>query len=111
MAEPSVTYRVADGVGTIALNRPHVLNALDVPLVEALADAAATAAADPGAWVVVVRGAGRAFCSGMDRKALAAGAIDEAFYRHWTRGLNLLADLDTLPVAVLTSCSLRGDTE
>ena len=87
MAEPSVTYRVADGVGTIALNRPHVLNALDVP-VEALADAAEAAAARPRG--LGRRGAGRGpgFCSGMDRKALSAGAIGEPFYRHWTRGLN-----------------------
>ena len=108
MTELPVTYRAADGVGTIALNRPHVLNALDVPLVEALAEAAARAAVDPEAWVVVVRGAGRAFCSGMDRKALAAGAIDEAFYRHWTRGLNLLEDMDKLTVAVLHGYSIGG---
>ena len=108
MAEPSVVYRVADGVGTITLDRPHVLNALDVPLVEALADAAAAAAADPAVWVVVVRGAGRAFCSGMDRKALSAGAIGEPFYRHWTRGLNLLEDMDKLTVAVLHGYSIGG---
>jgi enoyl-CoA hydratase/carnithine racemase len=108
MAEASVTYRVADGVGTISLNRPHVLNALDVSLVEALADATAAAAADPAVWVVVVRGAGRAFCSGMDRKALSSGAIGEAFYRHWTRGLDRLEDMDKLTVAVLHGYSIGG---
>ena len=108
MAESSVTYAVADGVGTITLSRPHVLNALDTGLAAALADAAAAAAADPAVWVVVVRGAGRAFCSGMDRKALAAGAIDEPFYRHWTRGLNLLEDMDKLSVAVLHGYSIGG---
>jgi len=108
MAEPSVTYAVADGVGTITLNRPQVLNALDTALAATLADAAAAAAADPAVWVVVVRGAGRAFCSGMDRKALAAGAIGEPFYRHWTRGLNLLEDMDKLCVAVLHGYSIGG---
>lgn len=108
MAESSVTYAVADGVGTITLNRPQVLNALDTGLAAALADAAAAAASDPAVWVVVVRGAGRAFCSGMDRKALAAGAIGEPFYRHWTRGLNLLEDMDKLSVAVLHGYSIGG---
>ena len=108
MAEPGVTYAVADGVGTITLNRPQVLNALDTSVAAALADAAAAAAADPAVWVVVVRGAGRAFCSGMDRKALSAGAIGEPFYRHWTRGLNLLEDMDKLSVAVLHGYSIGG---
>ena len=77
-------YEVKDGVGTITLNRPRVLNALDGDLSASLADAAERAARDPEVWVVVVRGAGRAFCSGMDRTALSAGGIGEAFYRHWT---------------------------
>src|SRR5262249_12252606 len=72
MSHAPVDYRVTDGVAWITLDRPAALNALDMPLTAALADAAETAAADPDATVVVVRGAGRAFCSGMDRTALAA---------------------------------------
>jgi len=105
---PRVAYEVKEGVGTITLNRPRVLNALDTALAAELAEAAAAAAADPDVWVVVVRGAGRAFCSGMDRKALAAGAIGEPFYRHWGRGLNLLEDMDKLTVAVLHGYSIGG---
>ena len=99
MSEPSVLYHVAQGVATLTLNRPHVLNALDLSLSAQLAEAAEAAAADAAVWVVVVRGAGRAFSSGMDRKALASGAIDEAFYRHWIRALNTLEDMGKLSVA------------
>ena len=88
MTEPNVLYEAKDGVGTITLNRPRVLNALDLGLVSELADAAELAAKDRDVWVVVVQGAGRAFSSGMDRTALSAGQIGEAFYRHWIRGLN-----------------------
>ena len=78
LSEPSVLYQVADGVGTITLNRPRVLNALDVALsASARRRGRARRRADPAVWVVVVRGAGRAFCSGMDRKALSAGEIGE----------------------------------
>jgi len=108
MAEQSVIYEVKDGVGTITLNRPGVLNALDLGLAAALADAAECAAAEPSVWVVVVRGAGRAFSSGMDRTALSAGSIDEPFYRHWIRGLNCLEDMDKLVVGVLHGYCIGG---
>jgi enoyl-CoA hydratase/carnithine racemase len=106
--EPSVLYEVRNGVATLTLNRPEVLNALDNDLVARLADHADAAATDPDVWVVVVRGRGRAFCSGIDRKALSAGRIGEAFYRHWIRGLNCLEDMDKLVVAVLHGYSIGG---
>jgi len=108
MTEASVAYEVKDGVGTITLNRPRALNALHGPLVAELADAAAAAAEDRDVWVVVVRGAGRAFSSGMDRRALSAGEIGEPFYRHWARALNRLEDMDKLAVAVLHGYSIGG---
>src|SRR5882672_592181 len=106
--EPSVLYEVKDGVATITLNRPDVLNALHNELAAQLADHAEAAAKDPGVWVVVVRGKGRAFCSGMDRKALSTGRIGEAFYRHWIRGLNCLEDMDKLVIGVLHGYSIGG---
>jgi enoyl-CoA hydratase/carnithine racemase len=103
-----VTYRAADGVGWITLNRPHVLNALDLELAATLAEHAEAAAEDPAVAVVVVRGEGRAFCSGMDRTALAGGRIREAFYRHWIRGLNCLEDMPKITLAVLHGHSIGG---
>ena len=108
MTPAPVSYRVADGVAWITLERPAVLNALDMPLTAALADAAEAAAADPHATVVVVRGAGRAFCSGMDRTALAAGSIGEAFHRAWVRALNRLEDMPKVSVCVLHGYSIGG---
>ena len=103
-----VTYEARDGIGWITLNRPAVLNALSTELAAALADHAETAAADGGVAQVVVRGAGRAFCSGMDRTALAAGTIGDAFYRHWNRALDCLEDMPKLTVAVLHGHSIGG---
>jgi enoyl-CoA hydratase/carnithine racemase len=108
MTEAPVTYRVAGGVAWITLNRPAVLNALDTDLAAALADRAEDAAADTDVTAVVVRGAGRAFCSGMDRTALAAGSIGEEFYRHWIRGLNRLEDMSKVTLAVLHGHSIGG---
>src|SRR5687768_9263243 len=98
MAESTVRYEVKDGVATITLDRPAVLNALNLELTAGLADATEAAAKDPAVWVVVVRGAGRAFSSGMDRKALSAGRIGAPFFRNWVRALNCLEDMDKLSV-------------
>ncbi len=108
VAPGSVLYEVKDGVGTILLNRPAVLNALNLDLALELADTAERAATDREAWVVVVRGAGRAFSSGMDRTALSAGGIGEAFFRHWTRALNCLEDMDKVVIAVCHGYCIGG---
>jgi enoyl-CoA hydratase/carnithine racemase len=108
MTDTPVTYRVADGVAWITLARPAVLNALDTDLAATLADHAEAAAADPTIGAVVLRGAGRAFCSGMDRTAMATGSIDEAFYRHWIRALNHLEDMPKVTLAVLHGYSIGG---
>ena len=108
MAESSVLYEVRKGVATVTLNRPAVLNALDQAMVAEFADRVEAAEKDADVWVVVVRGAGRAFCSGMDRKALSAGHIGDAFYRHWIRALNCLEDMDKLVVGVLHGYSIGG---
>jgi 2-(1,2-epoxy-1,2-dihydrophenyl)acetyl-CoA isomerase len=54
------------GVRTITLNRPERLNAIDPALADALPHAIADAAANDDVRVVVITGAGRGFCSGLD---------------------------------------------
>lgn len=103
-----VTYEVAAGVAFLTLNRPAVLNALDTGLAATLAECAERAAADDTVCLVIVRGNGRAFCSGIDRGALAGGTIGEAFYRHWIRALNCLEDMPKVSAAVLHGHSIGG---
>src|ERR687887_1761890 len=59
-------YEVTDKVATITLNRPDKLNAFTGPMIEAWARALGEAQADDHVNVVIVTGAGRAFCSGGD---------------------------------------------
>jgi len=54
------------GILTITLNRPDVLNALDMPQWQELTDAFAHAHDDPAVRAVVITGAGRAFSAGAD---------------------------------------------
>lgn len=55
-----------DGVLTLTLNRPDKLNAIDEEMLEALISSLETAAADEQTRVIVLAGAGRAFCGGAD---------------------------------------------
>lgn len=55
-----------EGVSLITLNRPDRLNAMTSELVQALHDTLDVVAHDPGSRVVVLTGAGRGFCAGLD---------------------------------------------
>jgi 2-(1,2-epoxy-1,2-dihydrophenyl)acetyl-CoA isomerase len=59
-----ILSQIADGVATLTLNRPGVMNGLNGPMRRALM--AALAEAEARARVIVITGAGRAFCSGQD---------------------------------------------
>jgi len=108
MSDTPVSYLVRDGIAWITLDRPEVLNALSTELAATLADHVERAGADPEITLVIVRGAGRAFCSGMDRTAMAAGKIGEAFYRQWIRALNCLEDMPKISLGVLHGYSIGG---
>ncbi len=66
--------RLDDGVLTLTLNRPERLNALTSTMIGALLAVLRTAAVDPSVRVVVLTGAGGAFCTGGDVKAMAEDA-------------------------------------
>ena len=75
MAFEDILYEKADGVATITINRPKVLNAFRAETVEEMLAAMRDAEADPLIGVIVLAGAGdRAFCAGGDNSARAKGA-------------------------------------
>ena len=69
----SVLYERDGRIARITLNRPEVLNAIDDEIPGALSDAVARADADPDVHVMLLSGAGRAFCAGYDLKRYASG--------------------------------------
>jgi enoyl-CoA hydratase/carnithine racemase len=70
---PDVLIDRADHVATITLNRPDRLNAISGPMLRDLSRALLDADRDPEVRCIVVTGAGRAFCAGLDLKDEAGG--------------------------------------
>jgi enoyl-CoA hydratase/carnithine racemase len=66
MSYQEIVYEVSDGILTVTLNRPDKLNAFTGRMMAEMIDALDKADADDGVRVVIVTGAGRAFCAGAD---------------------------------------------
>lgn len=82
---PVVLIEDLGPVRRLTMNRPNALNALDHDLVSGLSDAIRAAGEDDAVRVVILRGAGRAFCAGYDLNEDAEeGELDA---RHWHRSL------------------------
>lgn len=75
MSAPPLVLVEPDAAGftLLTLNRPAALNALSTALMAELAAAVGRLAADPAVRVLIVTGAGRAFCAGLDLKEIGAG--------------------------------------
>ncbi len=78
MSFQTLLYDTAEGVATITLNRPEQLNTIVPPMPDELEAAVKRAVADSQVKVIVLRGAGRAFCAGFD---FGGG------FHHWDEGI------------------------
>jgi 2-(1,2-epoxy-1,2-dihydrophenyl)acetyl-CoA isomerase len=76
-----VLTALTGAVAVVTLNRPDKLNAIDMPLRLALADAIEAADRDPSVRAIVLTGAGKAFCSGGDIATMERMAPQEALER------------------------------
>jgi len=72
-----VIYKIKEGIAYITLNRPEKLNAIDPPMRQQLWDAFQDVDKNPDVRCAIVTGAGRAFSTGHDLVAMAAGGANE----------------------------------
>jgi enoyl-CoA hydratase/carnithine racemase len=89
------------GVLRLTMNRPQARNALSVALMDALTDALGRAAKDPQARVVVIAGAGPAFCAGHDLRELRADPRREAYEHVFAVCSELMLAITHLPKPVI----------
>lgn len=102
---------LSDGIATLTLNRPERLNALNAALRAALAAALRRADADPGVKTVVLTGAGRAFCAGLDLTELAATEADVSAQVAQTDFGAILAAMQTPVIAAVNGACVTGGFE
>ncbi|CUB06024.1 enoyl-CoA hydratase [Tepidiphilus thermophilus] len=99
-AEPLVHTKLEDGVLTLTLNRPQQYNALSWAMLEALREALSSAQ-DPAVRVVVLAGAGKAFCAGHDLKEMRANCTLDFQRRLFALCSEVMLSLIRLPVPVI----------
>ncbi len=89
--------RDADGIAWLTLNRPSARNALSMGLMQALLDELTAVATDPAVKVVVIAGAGPAFCAGHDLRELRANPGRAAYAATFALCSKLMTAIVRLP--------------
>jgi enoyl-CoA hydratase len=99
--------RPRDGLGVVTLDRPDRLNALSWPMVDEYLELMRTLADDASLRVIVITGAGRGFCAGLDLKqrddALGGGDDVPTVYRRQEKIGELAKSLRRLPQPVIAA--------
>ncbi len=108
MPAPAVTLALDGPVARITLDRPEVLNAGDPAWVADLGAAVAALADRPDLRVAVITGAGRAFCTGVDLRALAAGAMPLSQFVAWEDAMTAIERLSLPFIAAINGHCLGG---
>ncbi|WP_344810200.1 enoyl-CoA hydratase-related protein, partial [Chitinophaga oryziterrae] len=102
----AILHQINDGIATITLNRPEVYNAFNDAQSYELQDALKQAEKDPAVRVVILTGAGKAFCSGQDLKAsMEAGTrnLSESLHKRYNP---IIRAIRNMPKPVI--CKLNG---
>jgi enoyl-CoA hydratase/carnithine racemase len=90
-----------DGIATLTLNRPDQFNSLSEALLEALQRELERVAADDSVRVVVLAGAGRAFCAGHDLKEMRANPKQSYYEELFARCGRMMLTVVSLPKPVI----------
>jgi enoyl-CoA hydratase len=119
MAFTNITLEKRDLIGTLTLNRPEKLNAMTPTLIAEFGEALTEIEKDPEIKVVIIRGAGRSFCTGYDLTVGLSGGSGERYtldddqrslqryVEHWLR----LRDLPKPVIAMVHGYCLAGGTQ
>ena len=102
MTEPLLlAARDARGAVTLTMNRPQAFNALSEAMIDALTREFEALVADEGVRVVVLAGAGKAFCAGHDLKEMRADPSLDYYQTLFDRCAHMMLAVQKLPVPVI----------
>jgi 2-(1,2-epoxy-1,2-dihydrophenyl)acetyl-CoA isomerase len=106
MSYETILFEVKEGIASLTLNRPDVFNAFNEQLSSDVNDALKKVSKDKSIRVLVISGAGKAFCSGQDLKAIAGSknrSLSESLYKRYNP---MIKAIRNLPIPVV--CKLNG---
>ncbi len=106
MSYETILFTIEKGVATLTLNRPDVFNAFNEQLSADVNDALRKTAKDKSIRVLVITGAGKAFCSGQDLKSISGSknrSLSESLYKRYNPMIKAIRNLN-IPVI----CKLNG---
>lgn len=102
----TILFEVNNGIATLTLNRPEVFNAFNEQQSADVLDALKKTERDKSIRVLVLTGAGKAFCSGQDLKSIAGAknrSLSDSLYKRYNP---MIKAMRNLPVPVI--CMLNG---
>lgn len=111
-----ILYEKSGGIAWITFNRPEKMNALNPDMLIEWRDAMLEAEKDRDVGVVVVTGAGRAYCSGLDLKALGAddlkdGAVGPLYDDPGRAVIETMVNLSKVVIAMVNGVCVTGGLE
>jgi enoyl-CoA hydratase/carnithine racemase len=111
--EEDLLYSTADGVATITLNRPAKMNAFSTAMINRWVDSLVSARQDDSVHVIIVTGAGKAFCAGGDLNELGKSGVSgidhKAFiWEHIHRIPLTLETIDKPVIAMVNGVATRS---
>jgi enoyl-CoA hydratase/carnithine racemase len=114
MASDTILYEAQDGIATLTLNRPAVMNAINGELLHRLEELVSVLRFDAAVRVAIITGGGpKAFCAGADLKARATMTPEEVKSFLHTMGslFQEIEQLDKAVIALLNGVALGGGLE
>lgn len=95
-------------IATVTLERPDRLNAIHQPAARDLEAAATLLDRDEDVKLVTIRGTGRAFCSGIDLKEIAAGNVGLSICPPWENALRTFETMDKIVLCLAHGYAIGG---
>lgn len=108
----TILVRKEERITTITINRPDNLNALTSSMIRRLEDEIAIIRDDPGIRVVLITGAGKAFCAGVDMEETSYNPLNSrTFLKTFNRMIKAVEMLPQPTIAIVNGAAVAGGLE
>ena len=103
-----ILWEIEGPLARVTLNRPEVLNAMNLAWPQEVLAITDALARDKSVKVVLIRGAGRAFCSGIDLKSLSGGGIPLQWFRDTELAFRAVEELEKFVIVAAHKYCIGG---